>query len=96
MNSRKNYLPSSELALNFTTLRAGISIFSFVRGLIPVRAGFSTTEKVPKPMRATLSPLVSALEIASRVASREAFATALLHAALAAISLINSVLFIIK
>ncbi len=44
------YFAKFAAGLNLIDLRAGIWIFSFVAGLIPVRAGLSTTEKVPNPM----------------------------------------------
>lgn len=51
-------------ALNFTTLAAGMLIFSPVRGLRPSRAALVPTLKVPKPTSVILSPSESAAEIA--------------------------------
>jgi hypothetical protein len=65
-------------ALNFGCFEAGIRIFSPVRGLRPSDAARRATWKVPKPIRRTSSPCLSAAEMVEdafdglgRVALRE-------------------------
>lgn len=81
-------------ALNLICLRAGMVMGSWVRGLMPVRSGFSTTEKVPKPSNATLSPSARASLIVENIASTASLACALVRPALVATALTSCVLFI--
>jgi hypothetical protein len=80
--------------LNFTTLRAEMSIGFFVLGLTPLRAAFSTTEKAPNPKMDTFSPSLTALSIVLMKASTAFFASTLEIPALDATAPIKSVLFI--
>lgn len=87
---------SSAPGLNFTVLRAGISMACFVRGLKPVRAAFSAIEKVPKPTSAILSPSARAPVMALRVALSAFDASCFEILASSAIAFTKSVLFIIS
>ena len=72
-------------ALKDGILAAAISIVAPVCGLRPVRAARSRTEKVPKPTRATCSPLFNSSVTASIKESNARPAAALEISALAAI-----------
>lgn len=85
-----NFLPG----LNFTTVFAGMLISFPVLGLRPVLADLLDTEKVPNPIRVTLSPPFNALPTESKTASKAAPACALVKFADSATWLIKSPLFI--
>ena len=94
---KKDYFTTpanSAPGLNLITFLASIWIFSLVAGLIPVRAGRSVTAKVPNPRIATLSPSLSAPEMASITASRACLESALLRP-VAAMALTRSGLLIV-
>ena len=69
---------SSAPGLNFATLRAAILIVAPVCGLRPLRAFLWDTEKVPKPISATRSPLRRAEVMLSTAVSMAVVAWALL------------------
>src|SRR3984957_11759692 len=69
---------SSAPGLNFATLRAAILMVAPVCGLRPLRAFLCDTEKVPKPIKATRSPLRRADVMLSTAVSMAVVACALL------------------
>ena len=95
---KQNYFTASlraEPALNAGTFDSGISIVSFVRGLRPVRAARVLTEKVPKPIRETLSPSARASLTESNTAFTAASASFFESSAFAATAATSSVLLIL-
>ena len=82
-------------AVNFTVLAAAILMASPVFGLRPVRAARLPEPNVPKPINCTLSPLVTALMMASMDVFNTLSAEALEISASFAIFSTNSALFII-
>src|SRR6202142_4341539 len=87
---------SSAPGLNFATLRAAILIVAPVCGLRPFRAFLCDTEKVPKPINATRSPLRSAPVMLSTAVSMAVVACALLISHAPAILSTRSALFIVS
>src|SRR6266571_8191213 len=85
---------SSAPAENFATLRAAILIVAPVCGLRPLRAFLWDTEKVPKPIRATRSPLRRAAVMLSTAVSMAVVACALLISQAPEILSTRSALFI--
>src|SRR5579871_6924940 len=85
---------SSAPGVNFATLRAAILIVAPVCGLRPLRAFLCETEKVPKPIKATRSPLRSAEVMLSTAVSMAVVACALLISHAPAILSTRSALFI--
>src|ERR1019366_10049397 len=69
---------NSAPGVNFATRRAAILMVAPVCGLRPLRAFLCDTEKVPKPMSATLSPFLSAAVMLSTDVSTAIAACALL------------------
>src|SRR5438128_7316467 len=69
---------NSAPGVNFATLRAAILMVAPVCGLRPFRAFLCDTEKVPKPIRATRSPLRRAEVMLSTAVSMAVVAGALL------------------
>src|SRR5579864_8371885 len=85
---------NSAPGLNFATLRAAILIVAPVCGLRPLRALRCDTEKVPKPINATRSPLRRADAMLSTAVSMAVVACALLTSHAPAILSTRSALFI--
>src|SRR5579863_7492308 len=86
---------SSAPGVNFATLRAAILMVAPVCGLRPLRAFLADTEKVPKPISATRSPLRRAEVILSTAVSIAVVACALLISHAPAILSTRSALFIV-
>src|ERR1700722_5178252 len=87
---------SSAPGENFATLRAAILIVAPVCGLRPFRAFLCDIEKVPKPIKATRSPLRSAPVMLLTVVSIAVVACALLISQAPAILSTRSALFIVS
>src|ERR1700685_3734013 len=87
---------SSAPGVNFATLRAAILIVAPVCGLRPLRAFLCDTEKVPKPIRATRSPLRRAPVMLLTAVSIAVVACALLISQAPAILSTRSALFIVS
>src|SRR6202034_4701140 len=85
---------SSAPGLNFATLRAAILMVAPVCGLRPLRAFLCDTEKVPKPIKATRSPLRNAPVMLLTAVSIAVAACALLISQAPAILSTRSALFI--
>ena len=86
---------NSAPGLNLAIFLAGILIGAFVEGFIPILAALSFTEKVPKPIKETLSPPFKALDTLDIKASTALLESALLKPDSAAIAAINTVLFMV-
>src|SRR5436305_2383784 len=86
---------SSAPGVNFATLRAAILMVAPVCGLRPLRAFLCETEKVPKPINATRSPLRRAAVTLSTAVSMAVVACALLISHAPAILSTRSALFIV-
>src|SRR5712692_2164012 len=84
---------SSAPGVNFATLRAAILIVAPVCGLRPFRAFLCDTEKVPKPIKATRSPLRREAVMLSTAVSIAVVAAALLISQAPAILSTRSALF---
>src|SRR2546429_7626220 len=87
---------SSAPGVNFATLRAAILMVAPVCGLRPFRAFLWDTEKVPKPIRATRSPLRNAPVMLLTAVSIAVVACALLISQAPAILSTRSALFIVS
>src|SRR5207302_4229365 len=87
---------SSAPGVNFATLRAAILMVAPVCGLRPFRAFLCDTEKVPKPINATRSPLRRAAVTLSTAVSMAVVAGALLISDAPAILSTRSALFIVS
>src|SRR6266446_3002043 len=87
---------SSAPGVNFATLRAAILIVAPVCGLRPFRAFLCDTEKVPKPIKATRSPLRNAPVMLLTAVSIAVVAAALLISQAPAILSTRSALFIVS
>src|SRR5271165_6568219 len=87
---------SSAPGVNFATRRAAILIVAPVCGLRPFRAFLCDTENVPKPIRATRSPLRRADVMLSTAVSMAVVACALLISHAPAILSTRSALFIVS
>src|SRR6476646_3180267 len=86
---------SSAPGVNFATLRAAILIVAPACGLRPFRAFLCDTEKVPKPINTTRSPLRRAEVTLSTAVSMAVVACALLISQAPAILSTRSALFIV-
>ena len=86
---------NSAPGVNFATLRAAILMVAPVCGLRPLRAFLCETEKVPKPINATRSPLRRAAVTLSTAVSMAVVACALLISHAPAILSTRSALFIV-